>query len=84
VLLGAVFTLARFSEAFLVLRAQNVWLGLGYVPLVMVVKNLFYAGPSLWGSFGAAVTFLACAPFTMVAARGLLTAIRRRIPPALT
>ena len=29
VLLGAVFTLARFSEAFLVLRAQDVGLGLG-------------------------------------------------------
>lgn len=44
VLLGAVFTLARFSEAFLVLRAQDVGLALGYVPLVMVVMNLFYAG----------------------------------------
>lgn len=44
VLLGMVFTLARFSEAFLVLRAQDVGLGLGYVPLVMVVMNLFYAG----------------------------------------
>jgi MFS family permease len=44
VLLGAVFTLARFSEAFLVLRAGDVGLALGYVPLVMVVMNLFYAG----------------------------------------
>jgi MFS family permease len=44
VVLGAVFTLARFSEAFLVLRAQDVGLELGYVPLVMVVMNLFYAG----------------------------------------
>ena len=44
VLLGAVFTLARFSEAFLVLRAQNVGLSLRYVPLVMIVMNLFYAG----------------------------------------
>jgi MFS family permease len=43
-LLGAVFTLARFSEAFLVLRAQDVGLSLGYVPLVMVVMNLIYAG----------------------------------------
>src|SRR5436309_4028721 len=31
VLLGAVFTLARFSEAFLLLRAQDVGLALGYV-----------------------------------------------------
>ena len=44
VLLGAVFTLARFSEAFLVLRAQNVGLDLSYVPLVMIVMNLAYAG----------------------------------------
>jgi hypothetical protein len=41
--LGAVFTLARFSEAFLVLRAQNVGLELGYVPVVMIVMNVFYA-----------------------------------------
>lgn len=44
VLLGAVFTLARFSEAFLVLRAQNVGLGIGYVPIVMIVMNVLYAG----------------------------------------
>lgn len=43
VLLGAVFTLARFSEAFLILRAENIGLALDYVPLVMVVMNLFYA-----------------------------------------
>jgi len=43
VLLGAVFTLARFSEAFLVLRAQDVGLPIGYVPLVMVVMNVVYA-----------------------------------------
>ncbi|HEX7970687.1 MAG TPA: MFS transporter [Thiobacillus sp.] len=44
VLLGAVFTLARFSDAFLVLRARDVGLDLGYVPLVMIVMNVFYAG----------------------------------------
>jgi len=44
VLMGAVFTLARFSEAFLVLRAQNIGLALGYAPVVMVVMNVFYAG----------------------------------------
>jgi MFS family permease len=41
--IGAIFTLARFSEAFLVLRARNLGLGLSYVPLVMVVMNLVYA-----------------------------------------
>jgi MFS family permease len=44
VLLGAVFTLARFSEAFLVLRAQDAGLELAYVPVVMIVMNVFYAG----------------------------------------
>jgi MFS family permease len=42
VLLGAVFTLARFSEAFIVLRAEDVGLTLGYVPLVLVVMNVAY------------------------------------------
>jgi MFS family permease len=41
--LGAVFTLARFSEAFLVLRAQEVGLPAGYVPVVMIVMNVFYS-----------------------------------------
>lgn len=44
VLLGGVFTLARFSEAFLVLRAQDVGLELSYIPLVMIVMNVLYAG----------------------------------------
>jgi len=43
VLLGAVFTLARFSEAFLILRAQEVGLALGYVPMVLIVMNVVYA-----------------------------------------
>jgi len=44
VLLGGIFTLARFSEAFLVLRAQDVGLELSYVPIVMIVMNVVYAG----------------------------------------
>ncbi|PAU57444.1 MFS transporter [Pseudomonas indica] len=46
VLLGALFTLARFSEAFLLLRAQDVGLSIGFVPLTMIVMNLFYAACS--------------------------------------
>lgn len=42
VLLGSVFAMARFSEAFLVLRAQDVGLTLGYVPLVLVAMNVSY------------------------------------------
>jgi len=43
VLIGAVFTLARFSEAFLVLRAQQGGVPLSLVPLVMVAMNSVYA-----------------------------------------
>ncbi len=42
-LLGAVFTLARFSEAFLVLRAHELGLALAYIPLIMVGMNVVYA-----------------------------------------
>ena len=41
--IGAVFTLARFSEAFLVLRALQGGVPIALVPLVMVVMNLVYA-----------------------------------------
>ena len=40
---GAIFTLARFSEAFLVLRAQHGGIPVALVPLVMVAMNLIYA-----------------------------------------
>lgn len=40
---GAAFTLARFSEAFLVLRARDGGVPIALVPLVMVAMNLVYA-----------------------------------------
>ena len=43
VAVGAVLTLARFSEAFLVLRAASLGLPLALAPLVLVVMNLLYA-----------------------------------------
>ena len=43
VAIGAVFTLARFSEAFLVLRAYQLGLPLAYTPLVLIGMNLVYA-----------------------------------------
>ena len=43
VYIGAVFTLARFSEAFLVLRAQQGGIPVALVPLVMVAMNVVYA-----------------------------------------
>ena len=43
VALGAILTLARFSEAFLVLRARDAGLSSALVPLVLVVMNVVYA-----------------------------------------
>ena len=43
VAIGIVFSLARFSEAFLILRAQAVGLATMLVPLVLVLMNLAYA-----------------------------------------
>ena len=42
VAIGALFTLARFSEAFLILRAQQTGFSVNWVPMVMVVMALFY------------------------------------------
>lgn len=41
--ISAILTLARFSEAFLVLRAQSEGLSLALIPLVLVVMNIVYA-----------------------------------------
>jgi MFS family permease len=63
VIIGGVFTLARFSEAFLVLRAQQIGLSVTWVPLVMVVMALFYtlsAYPAGWLSDRISRTKLLC------------------------
>lgn len=43
VAIGGLFTLARFSEAFLVLRARDTGVAAAWVPLVMVAMNVVYA-----------------------------------------
>ncbi|MDB5883321.1 MAG: major facilitator superfamily transporter [Ramlibacter sp.] len=43
VAVGAVFMLARFSEAFLVLRAQQGGLALAWTPLVLIAMNGVYS-----------------------------------------
>jgi MFS family permease len=43
VIVASVFTLARFSEAFLVLRAQSIGVPLMLVPAVLVIMNVAYA-----------------------------------------
>ena len=44
--IAAILTLARFSEAFLVLRAQNVGVPTAMAPWVMVVMSIVYAAVS--------------------------------------
>jgi MFS family permease len=41
--IGFVFTLARFSEAFLLLRAQSVGVSASMIPLVFVLMNIVYS-----------------------------------------
>jgi MFS family permease len=51
VVVAALFALGRFSEAFLVLKAAETGLAVGYVPLVLVVMNVafaFSAYPAGW------------------------------------
>jgi len=44
--IAAVLTLARFSEAFLILRAQDVGLPIAAAPWVMVIMSVVYAAVS--------------------------------------
>jgi len=41
--IGALFTLARFSEAFLVLRAQQGGLAIAWAPLVLIAMNVVFS-----------------------------------------
>ena len=43
IVIGAVFTLARFSEAFLVLRARQAGLPIAWTPLILIAMNVIYA-----------------------------------------
>ncbi len=43
VAIATIFNLARFSEAFLILRAQSIGLPIMLVPAVMIVMNVVYA-----------------------------------------
>ena len=83
VALGAVLTLARFSEAFLILKANAEGLPLALTPLVLVVMNLVYAaGAYPAGHFadrvppvrllGAGVICLIAADLVLAMASGLV------------
>lgn len=47
VAIGSVMTMARFSDAFLILRAGDAGLAMAYAPLVLVVMNMVYSA-SAW------------------------------------
>ncbi len=86
VAVAAVFTLARFSEAFLILRAQSVGLGVAFAPVVMVVMNVVYAFASwpagAWsdtlGRYGVIV-----AGFALLIAADLLLAFGDGVAPVM-
>ena len=74
--IGAIFTLARFSEAFLVLRVQQGGLGLAWTPLVLIAMNLIYAACAYpFGKLADSVrhtTLLAWGVVLLIAADALL------------
>jgi MFS family permease len=76
VAIGAVFTLARFSEAFLVLRAQQGGLALAWTPLVLIALNLvFSAGAYPLGKLSDSVShtrLLVAGMVVLIVADGLL------------
>jgi MFS family permease len=79
---GVVFSMARFSEAFLLLRAGATGLAPGLIPLVLVIISLVYAlGAYPVGRFsdrvgrlrllGAGLAFLIIADLILAAATGV-------------
>ena len=76
VVIGAVFTLARFSEAFLVLRALQGGMAVAYAPLVLIVMNVMYAaGAYPFGKLSDRMShsrLLAWGLVVLIAADGLL------------
>ena len=82
VALGAVFTLARFSEAFLVLRVQQGGLPLAWTPLVLVLMNVVFAlGAYPLGKLADSTrhtTLLAWGLVVLIAADALLAFSDRR------
>ncbi len=83
VALGALLTLARFSEAFLVLRAQDLGMALALVPLVLVVMNLAYTATAypagVAADRGHRQALLAWGLAALIAADLLLAASENRI-----
>jgi MFS family permease len=85
VLVATLFTLARFSEAFLILKVADVGLGLAYVPAVLVVMNVCYALSAYpagwlsdrmnrWGVFAVGAALLVAADLVLAFASSIAAA----------
>jgi MFS family permease len=85
VLVAALFTLARFSEAFLILKLADAGLGFAYVPAVLVVMNVAYALSAYpagwlsdrvnrWGVFAVGAALLIAADVVLAVADSILVA----------
>jgi predicted MFS family arabinose efflux permease len=85
VFVAALFTLARFSEAFLILKSTDTGLGIAYVPAVLVVMNVAYslsaypAGwlsdrTNRWGVFAVGALLLIAADLVLAFGASLATA----------
>jgi MFS family permease len=83
---ATLFTLARFSEAFLVLKVTDVGVGPAFVPIVLVIMNVVYAFSAYpagymsdhvgrWGVLAAGVLLLVAADLTLAAAASPATAL---------
>jgi MFS family permease len=82
VLVAALFTLARFSEAFLILKIADVGLSAAYVPAVLVVMNVMFAASAYpagrlsdrfgrWLPLGVGATLLIAADLVLAFATSL-------------
>jgi MFS family permease len=85
VLVAALFTLARFSEAFLILKLADAGLGFAYVPAVLVVMNVAYALSAYpagwlsdrvnrWGVFAVGAALLIAADVVLAVGDSILVA----------
>ena len=64
VAVGAIFTAARFSDSFLVLRARDIGVSASYAPMIMVVLSCVYAA----GSYPAGAAADRVSPRTLLLA----------------
>jgi len=83
---ATLFTLARFSEAFLILKVTDVGVGPALVPIVLVIMNVVYAFSAYpagyvsdhvgrWGVLAAGVLLLVAADLVLAVAGSPTTAL---------